>query len=74
MKFPNIEAERIKREINKDQFSHALGVTRRTISNWQNGKTEIPVSKLIIIANWFHVSTDYLLGLTTEPTSEDKPA
>ena len=40
MKFPNIEAERIKREVNKDQFSHALGVSRRTISNWQNGKTE----------------------------------
>ena len=30
MKFPNIEAERIKRELDKDQFSRTLGVTRRT--------------------------------------------
>lgn len=74
MKFPNIEAERIKRELDKDQFSRTLGVTRRTISNWQSGKTEIPVSKLIIIANMFHCSTDYLLGLTSEPSGETNPA
>ena len=70
MKLPIIEAERIKRGIDKDQFSRSLGVTRRTIANWQNGKTEIPVSKLLAIANMWGVSTDYLLGLSTE----DKPA
>lgn len=70
MRLPNIEAERIKRGIDKDQFSQAIGVTRRTVSNWQNGKTEIPVSKLVVIAHLFHCSVDYLLGLTTE----DKPA
>lgn len=74
MKFPNIEAERIKRELDKDQFSRTLGVTRRTISNWQSGKTEIPVSKLIVIADMFHCSTDYLLGLTTEPEGKDRTA
>ena len=70
MKLPNIEAERIKRGIDKDEFSQAIGVTRRTVSNWQSGKTEIPVSKLVIIANMFNCSTDYLLGITTE----NKPA
>lgn len=69
MKLPIIEAERIKHGIDKEEFSQALGVSKRTVSNWQNGRTEIPVSKLIAIASMLNCSTDYLLGLATEDKS-----
>ena len=62
MTFPNIEAERIKRQISKDDFAASLGVKRRTVVNWQNGTTELPLSKLVQLADQWGLTTDYLLG------------
>lgn len=67
MNFPIIEAERIKRRLDKDEFSEMLGVTRRTVQNWQNGYTEIPLSKLVKLSSVWGTSIDYLLGLTDQP-------
>ena len=63
MKYPNIEAERIKRGISKDGFAEALGVSKRTVSNWQNGSTELPITKLVKICAVLDCRSDYLLGL-----------
>lgn len=63
IKFPIIEAERIKRGISKEQFADALGVSWRTIRNWQNGRTDLPLSKLVKIRSVLGCSADYLLGL-----------
>lgn len=49
-RYPSIEAE--------------IGVSTGTIKNWQNGKTEIPASKIVALAQLFNVTTDYLLGRT----------
>lgn len=69
MVLPIIEAERIKRQMSRDDFANALGVSRRTISNWQNGTTELPLSKLLIIARMWNCSTDYLLGLVQQTSA-----
>jgi transcriptional regulator with XRE-family HTH domain len=63
MKYPNIEAERIKRGITKEEFAAEIGVTKRTVRNWQSGDTELPVSKLLRICNILGCRSDYLLGL-----------
>lgn len=34
-----------------------------TISNWQSGVTELPLSKLLMLAEMWNCTTDYLLGL-----------
>lgn len=65
MVLPIIEAERIKHQMSRDDLASALGVSKRTISNWQNGSTELPLSKLLSIAQMWNCSTDYLLGLDT---------
>ena len=62
---PNIEAERVRRNISRAEFAELMGVTRRTVINWQNGSTEIPMSKLVRLAQEWGVSVDYLLGLDT---------
>lgn len=41
-----------------------LGVTPEAISNWERGKTEPTYEQLILIADIFNVSLDYLLGRT----------
>lgn len=63
MVLPIIEAERIKHQMSRGELADVLGVSKRTITNWQNGSTELPLSKLLSIAKMWNCSTDYLLGL-----------
>lgn len=63
MRLPVLEAERIKHCLTKDEFAVMLGVSRRTVQNWQNGTTELPLSKLVLLAETWDCSADYLLGL-----------
>ena len=63
MKYPNIEAERIRRGFTKESFAEAIGVSKRTIGNWQSGSTELPVTKLVRICAVLGCRSDYLLGL-----------
>lgn len=63
LKYPMIEAERIKRGISKQSFAESLGVSERTVRDWQNGRTELPLSKLVKICQILGCRSDYLLGL-----------
>ena len=65
MRYPNIEAERARNGMTKEKSASLLGISVSTVKNWQNGRTEIPASKIIKMAILFNVSTDYLLGRTT---------
>lgn len=64
MRYPNIEAERIRMELTEAALADAIGVTEKTIKRWQTAKTEIPASKIVALADLFHVTTDYLLSGT----------
>lgn len=60
MFYPNITAERAKRKMSQDELAKELGVTRKTIYNWENSG-RIPRKKLIKMAEIFDCSIDYLL-------------
>lgn len=47
------------RELEKE-----TGVSRNSISTWENGKSEPKMLAIIALAKFFDVSTDYLLGLS----------
>lgn len=59
----NIEAERGRLQLTKNQVAAELGITGRTYSNYINEETPIPSDVLIRMAKLFRCSTDYLLGL-----------
>lgn len=67
MVYPNIEAERARAGMTKASMATAIGVSTEILKNWLNNRTEIPVSKIVDLANLFNVSTDYLLGRTNTP-------
>ena len=65
MFYPNIAAERARRKIRLEDFAKMLGVTRKTIYNW-NASGNIPQSKLEKMADIFNCSIDYLLETEEE--------
>lgn len=54
--------------INQVEFGKKLGVTKQCISNWENGNIQPSIDMLIKICNEFSISSDYLLGLSSELT------
>lgn len=66
MKFPNIEAERARLGLSKEDFSKELGIATKTYYNWLNGTNPIPSTILIRLSSLCNAKTDYLLGLSNE--------
>lgn len=54
---------RTAHNINQVQLANVLDVSKQTISNWENNNIMPSIDMLIRIANYFCVSTDYLLEL-----------
>lgn len=48
--------------ISQTELANALGVTKQSVSNWENDNILPSIEMLIKIAEYFNVSTDYLLG------------
>jgi len=44
-----------------------LNTTQNTISRYETGEREPGIAELIKIADYFHVSVDYLIGHTDDP-------
>jgi transcriptional regulator with XRE-family HTH domain len=59
LKYPNVEAERARAGWTQEQLAEKLGVTRKTLYNWE--LSGIPDDKLDLMARLFKVSPEYLL-------------
>lgn len=54
------------RDLNQEDIAKILNISQTNYSKYELGKINIPVSSLIILANFYNTSIDYLLGLTNE--------
>lgn len=59
----------LRKQLNLFQHDLAdkLGVSKSLIAMWEVGKRDPGSEMLVTIANFFKVSTDYLLGITNDP-------
>lgn len=48
-------------------LSKAIGVNEHNLGNYLNGKRVMPYDVLVAVVKYFHVTTDYLMGLTDDP-------
>lgn len=57
----------------QEYVAEKIGVARTTYTAYENGTKTPPPETLKIIADFFQVSSDYLLGLTDVPMPEQTP-
>ena len=66
MYLPRLRDLREDRDITQAQVASLLGIDQRVYSNYETGKREIPLRHLIVLADYYHVTVDYLLGRDTK--------
>lgn len=59
----NIKQLRLARNLSQVDLAKSLGVTKQSISNWENNNIQPSIDMLIRLAQFFSVSTDCILGL-----------
>lgn len=60
----NIKKLRIEKSMTGEEFGTIFSVTKSTISNWESGKRDPDSETILKLANFFDVSTDFLLGIS----------
>lgn len=58
-----IKELRLARGLSQVDLADALGVTKQSVSNWENSNIQPSIDMLLRLANYFSVSTDYILGM-----------
>ena len=66
MYLPRLRDLREDRDMAQAQVASLLGIDQRVYSNYETGKREIPLRHLIVLADYYHVTVDYLLGRDTK--------
>ncbi|MBP3447467.1 MAG: helix-turn-helix transcriptional regulator [Clostridia bacterium] len=51
-------------DIKQKEIAEYLHIKQNTYSQYENGQRQLPIDILIALAKYYHVSTDYILGLT----------
>lgn len=54
-------------DLTQSDVANILKTTRQQVSKWETGTQMMGVDKYIVLAKYYNVSVDYLLGLTDEP-------
>ena len=64
MYFQRLEDLRIDADKTQEEIAKVLNCQREVYRRYEKGIYEIPVWALIKLAEYYEVSTDYILGLT----------
>ena len=72
-----MEYVRILRDLREDadktqtQIAEVLGTSQTMYARYERGANELPLRHLVKLAEYYHVSTDYLLGLSDAPQKNE---
>ena len=58
-----IRAWRLRRELSQAEVARAAGITQASLSNYENGKRDLPLTTLLAVAQALNVSLGDLLDL-----------
>ena len=72
MYFQRLEDLRIDNDKTQAELAEYLGCQREVYRRYEKGTRQIPIDFLIKLAELYHVSIDYLVGLTDEKKPYNK--
>ena len=55
------------RDLSQAEIAKVIKTTQQQYSKIENGKADISGEKLKLLAEYYNISVDYILGLTKEP-------
>ena len=55
---------RMDKDMNQEDLAAILNISRSALANWEAGNRRVDIETLVVIADYFGVSCDYLLGRT----------
>ncbi len=67
MLYRRIRDLREDHDLTQAQMGAILSCSQRVYSNYERGELDIPTEILIELSLYYNVSTDYILGLTSNP-------
>ena len=68
MIYPNIRNLREDRDLKQKDLAEILHISQNTYSQYENGVIQLTAETLILLADFYNVSIDYLLGRSNNPT------
>lgn len=66
MFFQRLRDLREDRDLRQQDVAELLGISQTVYSRYERGYQTIPVPHLLTLADYYKVSTDYILGRTNE--------
>lgn len=67
MKYPErIRALRQDNDLSQREIAEMLGIAQTTYSQYELYKRPMPIEYLVALCKYYHVSADYMLGLTNK--------
>ncbi|MEZ3434275.1 MAG: helix-turn-helix domain-containing protein [Lachnospiraceae bacterium] len=74
MKIYNERIKGLREDKDKTQqeLAEYLHVAQNTYSQYENGKREIPIEILIALCKFYNVSSDYILGISSQKDNRQK--
>lgn len=68
MYFRRLRDLREDRDLKQTDVAALLGIRQTVYSRYERGYQNLPLEHLLTLADYYGVSTDYILGRTNDPT------
>ena len=60
-----IQQLRKQKGISQEELADRVGVSRQAVSKWESAQSVPDLDKILLLSDYFEVTTDYLLGRTS---------
>lgn len=70
--FERVRYLREEHELTQKMVANILGVDKSTYAAWERGRDLFPLKRLIHITNYYHVSLDYITGLSNQKIQKNR--
>lgn len=66
----NFQEQREFAKLSQNQLSKLTGIKQQNISRWENNETEPSITNCVILADFYGITLDELIGREIQPVSK----